>query len=96
MELWRVEIPAQFTKLENLPINWPDDRYSPEVQELGVAQLTLSAAIEVPSAVIPQDPNYILNPDHPQFPADGWIPMGTFDFDYRLRSHLRTFVTHEG
>lgn len=96
MELWQVEIPAEFTRLEHLPDSWRNNRYESEVQELGVAQLTQSTAIEVPSAVIPQESNYILNPDHPRYTADTWTLMGTFDFDYRLRPHLRAFVTREG
>jgi len=93
-ELWKVELPTRYSKVEELPREWRDDPAA--AQDLGDRWLAESAVVEVPSVVIPQESNYILNPKHPEYPAGYWIPMGTFDFDYRLRPHLKAFVTHEG
>jgi RES domain-containing protein len=44
-----------------------------------------SAVLQVPSAIVPSESNYLLNPRHPDF---GEIALGTpkpFDFDRRLR-----------
>jgi RES domain-containing protein len=43
-----------------------------------------SAVLEVPSAIIPPEKNYLLNPAHPQFRAIRWERARRFVFDPRL------------
>jgi RES domain-containing protein len=43
-----------------------------------------SAVLEVPSAVIATDSNYLLNPHHSGFKAIRVMPPRPFDFDFRL------------
>lgn len=93
-ELWKVEIPPRCTKVVELPREWRDDAAG--AQEFGDRWLAESAVVQVPSVVIPLESKYILKPRHPEYPAGHWTPMGTFDFDYRLRPQLKAFVTHEG
>jgi RES domain-containing protein len=86
-------IPASIPKniiqevdLKTLPKNWRDDIPPPELRELGDRWLSdqKSAALKVPSAVIPVEFNYVLNPLHKDF---GKIEMAeplSFPFDKRL------------
>jgi RES domain-containing protein len=57
-------------KLSSLPRNWRDFPAPPELQAIGDGWLRerKSAALCVPSALVPVDFNYLLNPEHPDFP----------------------------
>ena len=96
MELWQVEIPPECVRIQDLPESWRRDHYDPAVQAWAAARLAQLPAIELPSAVIPLESNFVLNPDHPQYPADRWTMLGAYDFDFRLRPHGKVFVIHEG
>jgi RES domain-containing protein len=70
-----------------LPKNW--SAYPPPVrlQEIGDAWIAerRSVVLRVPSAVVPAESNYLLNPAHPDFTR---LPIGEpapFRFDPRLR-----------
>jgi len=43
-----------------------------------------SVALALPSIIIPQETNYLLNPAHPDFRRLASGPMEDFDFDQRL------------
>ena len=43
-----------------------------------------SAVLQVPSAVVPWECNYLLNPAHPEFPRIRVDPPALFHFDERL------------
>lgn len=67
-----VEIPdAQIAELplERLPKHWNDSPAPARLQELGDAWLDslAAAAWRVPSAIVPLENNYLLNPAHPRF-----------------------------
>ena len=69
-----------------LPLNW---RHSPprhETQEIGNAWLLSrsSVVLEVPSAVTPDESNYLLNPEHPDFATVDIGEPRPFIPDYRL------------
>jgi RES domain-containing protein len=71
---------------ENLPHNWDVEPPTSETQEIGDNWVlsTSSAVLSVPSAVVPEERNYILNPRHPEFKQikiDGPFPC---HFDPRL------------
>jgi RES domain-containing protein len=43
-----------------------------------------SVALRVPSALVPEEPNYVLNPEHRDFPQLVFGDRRTFAFDRRL------------
>jgi len=69
-----------------LPRNWRVDPPPMKVREIGHLWVTAStsAALQVPSAILPAEHNFLLNPHHPDFPKLR-IGRGTpFRFDPRL------------
>ena len=56
-------------KAQELPANWRDIALREELQAMGTqwAQKKSSAVLAVPSAVIPDETNYLLNPLHADF-----------------------------
>jgi RES domain-containing protein len=56
---------------ELLPRSWRTNPSPSVLARLGNRWLTSgsSAVLQVPSAVIPHEPNFLLNPGHPDFPA---------------------------
>lgn len=69
-----------------LPARWRAPPAVPQLQLLGDAWLKngLSAVLEVPSAIIPSESNYLVNPAHPDFASTSLGPTQPFDFDARL------------
>ena len=69
-----------------LPANWRDYPAPPELQAIGDAWMAnrSSAVLQVPSAVIPLEFNYLLNPDHPDFRSVDIGQPRDFRLDYRL------------
>lgn len=43
------------------------------------------AAVEVPSAIIPEEMNYVINPEHPDFGRIEFLQPVPFHFDPRLK-----------
>lgn len=71
---------------KRLPENWRSYPAPPELQSLGDewARGGTSAVLEVPSAVIATDSNYLLNPRHPEFKTIRVMRPQPFEFDLRL------------
>ena len=69
-----------------LPAHWRSYPAPPELQLLGGKWLKrgTSPVLEVPSAVIPNEPNYMLNPRHRDFASITLSPPEPFEFDLRL------------
>jgi RES domain-containing protein len=69
-----------------LPSNWRDYPAPPELQTLGLAWLHArsSAVLSVPSAVIPDERNYLINPEHEHFRSVACGTSRAFDIDLRL------------
>jgi RES domain-containing protein len=69
-----------------LPAHWRSYPAPPELQLLGGEWLKrgTSAVLEVPSAVIPSEPNYLLNPRHRDFASITLSTPEPFEFDLRL------------
>lgn len=66
-----------------LPANWKDSPPPPELLTIGdtwVASRS-SAVLEVPSAVVERESNYLINPDHPDFAILVTGPPSPFTFD---------------
>ena len=57
-----------------------------ELQDFGTAWVEASTAmLAVPSAVIPDERNYLLNPAHPDFKRFRFNKPEAFHFDPRMR-----------
>ena len=86
-----VAIPIEFddglvTLPTALPANWTEAPPPPSAQEIGDLWVRegRSAVLEIPSVIIPTEPNYLLNPAHPDFQR---LRIGRpipFAFDPRL------------
>lgn len=71
----------------DLPAGWRESPAPQDLQRIGDEWITknLSAVLAVPSAVIPQENNYLLNPTHPNFKRIQINKPEPFSFDLRIR-----------
>jgi RES domain-containing protein len=71
---------------ESLPESWTSPSGLPYTQALGDAWIKqqASAVLAVPSAVVPTEVNYLLNPNHPQVEAVAIGEPKPFRYDPRL------------
>jgi len=69
-----------------LPRNWRADPPATKVREVGDswAKARQSAVLQVPSATLPAECNFLLNPRHPDFPRLVINKPFPFQFDARL------------
>lgn len=69
-----------------LPKNWRDYPPPAEPRAIGDAWVAeeRSAVLRVPSAVVPNESDYVLNPKHPHFSRIRRQPAVAFPFDRRL------------
>src|SRR6266576_2510312 len=85
-----IEVPddvgATTLSIETLPSNWDADQSTHDTAKIGTdwANNLASAVLVVPSAVIPREQNYILNPRHPEFSKIRFLSPEPFYFDDRL------------
>ena len=72
--------------IATLPPNWNNFTLHPATQTIGTQWVTAgrSAVLRVPSVIIPQESNYVLNPRHPEFSAITWSIPEPFSLDRRL------------
>lgn len=72
--------------LRALPPNWRNSPIPPEIQAIGDEWLRSgrSVALQVPSAIMPQESNFVLNPVHPEFSRIHIESAEPFAFDPRL------------
>ena len=72
--------------LADLPQNWRDYPPPPELKEIGTNWLLdgTSAVLSVPSAVIPHERNFLLNPEHEHFRSVDVGAARPFRLDLRL------------
>lgn len=84
------DIPENFTvekiEPEKLPQNWRRDPAPPKLTSIGDRWVSSSksAILKVPSAVIDEEWNYLLNPKHPNFARIQIGKAKPFQFDGRL------------
>jgi len=88
--LTSAEIPNDIRKerveLSDLPARWrvsPSPEYLQSIGNDWIGR-RLSAVLAVPSAVIPQENNYLLNPAHPDFKHIRINRPTPFSFDPRI------------
>ncbi len=72
--------------LRDLPKDWRQEPPPPSTQQLGDAWLreARSVVLAVPSIIIPEELNYLLNPNHPDFKKITIGKPQNFTFDARL------------
>ena len=69
-----------------LPKNWRAEPTPPKIRELGDTWVRsgTSAVLQVPSATLPAENNFLLNPRHPDFSKLAIGKSAAFQFDPRL------------
>ena len=72
--------------IKNLPANWRVTPPPAEAMEIGDRWVKegRSAVLALPSAISPDDTNFLLNPEHPDFKRVRIAPPIDYDFDPRL------------
>ena len=72
--------------MRNLPKDWRQEPPPPSTQRFGTvwARELRSAVLAIPSIVIPDELNYLLNPAHPDFKKVVIGKSADFSFDARL------------
>lgn len=91
---FKLTIPEQLVlelRKEDVPADWQVRAVSEGARRIGDAWLAAQAsvALAVPSVIVPEERNYLLNPEHPQFTELTIEPSQPFRFDVRLASDAR-------
>ncbi|NTV84858.1 MAG: RES family NAD+ phosphorylase [Bacteroidales bacterium] len=86
-----IEIPDDLSfdeiRISDLPENWTDFTNVNVTKFLGDKWLKnkTAVAMKVPSAIVPQESNYLINPEHPDFSKLRIIETRDFNFDKRIK-----------
>ena len=86
-----IEIPDEIAitslKRDQLQERWQEFERYPYTQALGDAWIAeaRTAVLQVPSAIIPQEYNYLLNPAHKDFRKIRLVNVEPFEFDGRIK-----------
>lgn len=89
-KLLTIEIPKTLkiheVKLKELSKNWSDFNNSNYCKKIGDMWLDKheSAVMKVPSAIIPDENNYLINPNHNDFKKISLAKIENFTFDPRI------------
>lgn len=98
LNYFEVTIPDNvIERAEGYPADWNSDPATPETKAYGDRWLmeSRSAALIVPSAIIPLENNCLLNPAHPAVDL-GWIRGPTpFDYDPRIKAAYETALNQK-
>jgi len=75
-------------KLTDLPVDWKTLESYPITQQIGAQWIKSKSGpiLEVPSAIITGEVNYLINPKHPDFELIKLIRVEPFVFDTRIKS----------
>ena len=78
-------LPIETVEIADLPAHWQEVSAYPELQRIGKQWLQSKGApiLKVPSAIVPVEFNYLLNPLHPDLKLS-LDPPKAFRFDHRL------------
>lgn len=82
-----IDLPILRVEATRLPRGWRTTPPPPSLAQLGRRWVldSVTAVLRVPSAVVPEEPTYILNPGHPDFAKLQIGPAQPFQFDPRFR-----------
>ncbi|MVM37142.1 RES domain-containing protein [Spirosoma sp. HMF3257] len=80
-------LPVETISSGNLPANWFDFQQYDACQRIGGEWLRngRSALLKVPSAIIPNEWNFLINPAHPDFTRITLLQTEPFAFDPRIK-----------
>lgn len=80
------DVPTGVVDLADLPVDWNLIPCHPACVAIGDRWVAECRALllRVPSAIIPEESNYLLNPRHPDAPRARVVTMRDFTFDARL------------
>jgi RES domain-containing protein len=80
-------LPVETLLDADLPSSWNDPVAPSSTKDIGSrwAVAKSAAILSVPSAVVPRDRNYLVNPLHPDFPKIRFSAPVPFVFDPRLK-----------
>jgi RES domain-containing protein len=83
---------TQQLTLKQLPADWRSNPHSDSTQQIGDAFIAAGKhlVLKVPSAVVPGDFNYLVNPAHPQFKEVRLQQSEPFEFDSRIANKIQT------
>jgi RES domain-containing protein len=88
----QIEIPdtLEITEIEWLTLrkNWTSFESIPITQKIGDDWIKSmkTAVLKVPSSIIFQENNYLINPKHPDFKEINLVAIEPFVFDHRIKS----------
>jgi len=73
-------------RVSSLPKDWQEEPPPPSIQSLGDTWIKAAASVilAVPSVIIPDELNYLINPNHPDFDKIKIEKPTDFAFDPRL------------
>jgi RES domain-containing protein len=82
------EIEITKINIEDLPEGWTEHDGYQICQEIGNGWIEAfeTCVLQVPSAVIKHEFNYLINPQHPDFQKIKIIEIEDFEFDLRIKS----------
>lgn len=74
--------------------NWREDEQADTLRRIGDFwnRYRLSTVLKVPSVVVPQEFNFVINTEHPGFQNIRAVDLGPFRFDRRLRPARQTLA----
>ncbi|MXW19101.1 MAG: RES family NAD+ phosphorylase [Gemmatimonadetes bacterium] len=80
------------TRRARLPAGWRDTPPRPESQAIGDdwAGSGEHLLLRVPSVVVPEESNVLVNPAHPEASEVGVSASRSFSYDLRLLDHVRS------
>jgi RES domain-containing protein len=80
-------IKTQTIKLTNLPADWKDYDKINITQDIGEQWITenRSAILRIPSSIIEEEANYLINPKHEDFKRIKIVKTQPFIFDTRIK-----------
>lgn len=86
MRVWLPTESIQHISLDDLPDDWAEETMASKVQDVGNDWIADqgSLILQVPSAVIQEEYNYLINPLHPDFKLITHEAITPFNYDHRL------------
>ena len=90
LEAFEIDVPddllVETISVEYLPAGWREGIDPPASQQIGRrwVEAVSSPVLRVPSAVVPQEANYLVNPRHPDAKRIRVVGQAPFRFDARL------------
>ena len=80
------EVSRRAINIDDLPPNWRQTPSPPELSAIGdkFAREGREAILIVPSAIVPREANWLINPQHESFPKIRVSGVEEFDYDARF------------